>query len=298
VESDANGPLVVVFARDQDFADLLNFALQQEGLATESHMAAPDEVATSCSRRPSLLIVDLYHNNPEANATLLDALRTDPICRSVPVLALATTSVVTDLSLASYNVTATLTMPFDLDELVLKAREALGQSPIRAAIPPGAKLPAGILAEAAAILAWYSRDAAFRWLSRLQREAPWMERRGLRQLELLDHVPVLVEAVTTALDLGSADALFERHPETTARALRHARLRQSQGLLLRELIREYSYLREELWGTISAHLTRPLAPSDLRLIASIVNGTIDRIIEAAMPAWDHPPDTAQPDAAT
>jgi hypothetical protein len=44
-------------------------------------------------------------------------------------------------------------------------------------------------------------------------------------------------------------------------------------------------LREELWRILSEHLDHPVAPHDVLTLSSLINGTLDRAIEVAIPVW-------------
>jgi DNA-binding response OmpR family regulator len=276
---------IVIIEYDQDMADLLETVLRGEGYSVESHVAGPGEVASlRVSQPPSLIIVDVPGKNPEEESPLLDAVRVSPAFRTVPVLAIASQSVVADAAIASYNVKAALAKPFDLDDLFAKVREALGQPPALAAMPPTTP-PEGILAEAESILARYSREATFRWVRRLQTTKPWSGRRELKLSGLLDSVPVLVEAVDAALTFGDVETIVRSHPDFSSRAGHHARLRKDQGFELTDLIHEYSMLREELWRILSEHLDHSVAPHDVLTLSSLINGTLDRAIEVAIPVW-------------
>jgi DNA-binding response OmpR family regulator len=281
-------PRVLVIENDRDLADLLEIVLRQDGYVAEAHTVDAENTGPFCALRPNLVIVDLPNKLPEEGSPLLDALRLDSICRGVPVLAMAGQDAVADAAYANYNVAATLTKPFDIEDLIAKIDEALGRPPLHANVQPAAR-PQGILAEAEAIVARYSRSAIFRWVRRLQTTEPWAGKRELRLPDLLDGVPVLVEAVVLALHYGDVDEVFEHHPEVTDRAVHHAWLRHNQGIDLRSLIREYSLLREELWRTLSDHVGHALEPEDALTLTTLINGVLDRILQVAVPTRGTPP---------
>ena len=287
MEGQQTGPRVLIVEHDEDMAELLEVVLRQEGFVPETRVVGPDEVVPACALPPALIIVDLPNQRPDEESPLLDDLRVSPTCRGVPVLALASQDAVADAAYASYNVTATLTKPFDIEDLTAKVNEALRRPPLHASVPTEAP-PEGILAEAEAILARHSRNAIFRWIRRLQTTEPWSTKKELRLPELLDSVPVLVEALDLALHYGSADEVFEKHPEVARRAAHHAWLRHSQGIDLRSIIREYSLLREELWDTLADHFGHDLRPENVRTLSKVINGTVDKIVEVAVPTWGAP----------
>lgn len=285
-------PRALIIERDPDLAGLLEVVLREEGFVAESQIVGAAGIAPLCSQRPDLIIVDLLNKRPDEDSPLLDALRVDPLGRRVPVLALAAQDTVAEAAYANYNVAATLAKPFDIEDFVAKVNEALQRPPLHAGIAAEPH-PEGILAEAEAILSRYSRTVVFRWIRRLQKTEPWSAKRDLRLPDLLDHIPVLVEAIGLALQYGAVAEVFEKHPEVTRRAREHAWLRHNQGIDLRALILEYSLLREEVWRALSEHLDHALQPADVATLSALINGTVDRIVQAAMPTWGTPPDEGQ-----
>lgn len=132
------------------------------------------------------------------------------------------------------------------------------------------------------ILDYYSREALLRWVERLRQEEPWRGRGDLGLGTVLDHVPVLVEAVSAALEYGDPDEFLRQHPEAVEHATEHVRERRAQGFSLASIIREYTLLRDEIWWTLSSHLPGALQPSDLYPLQQAVSGTLDRIIERSV----------------
>ncbi len=113
----------------------------------------------------------------------------------------------------------------------------------------------------------------------------WRDRPDLHLAAVLDHTPVLMEAVSAALVHGDSERFFREHPDAEARVLEHARIRCSQRLSLDSLIREYTLLRDEIWASLSRHLPGPIQASDLYPLQQAVSGTLDAILERTIPEY-------------
>lgn len=279
---------VLVLEHDPSIADLLKSLLETEGYQVDIMLLAgpPDPfVERVRATKPDLVMVDILPTNPEEGYRLLDVLRSDPIAQRVSVVAVTTAGPLSEEAIASYNVRASVVKPFDLDELLAKLREAAGLPPLHAEVLPTAKPPLPILEQAKEILDCYSREALLRWVQRLRREEPWRGRGDLGLGMVLDRTPVLVEAVSAALQYGNPDEFFGQHPDAVERVTGHARDRRAQGIPLASLIREYTLLRDEIWLAITSHLPGPVQPSDLYSLQQAISGTMDRIVERTVPAY-------------
>jgi CheY-like chemotaxis protein len=242
--------------------------------------------------QPDLVILDLYPlaDNPY---WILDELRANPATQAVPVLAASTMETLAEKALASYNVRVTLEKPFGLEDFLAKVREALNQPPLHADVPKRVETaPLDLVEQAAGVVARYSRGTLFRWVQRLRQEPPWKDRQDLDLGKVLNDVPVLVEALSIALQYRSADEMLSHQPEIAERVRRHAELRKRQGFSLSGLIREYDLLRDELLAMLELHLPTEIHAADLFTVVRLVNGTLDRIMEITIPAYASAPEAS------
>jgi DNA-binding response OmpR family regulator len=226
-----------------------------------------------------------------ADGERLDALRAEDATRRVPVVALAPDAEAAAVARASSNVAAVLVAPFGPDELVAAVVAALARPPAHAAAVADAAAPGEGLARAKALLARHSRAALFRWALRLLQRPPWAGRDDLGLADVLDDTPVLLAALDVALGLGPGDPerLFAAAPALRARAGIHARTRRRQGIPLVALLREYTLLRDEVWGIYRRTLPLRVGTDDLLDLAAALDGALDRLLEEAVAAYLAPP---------
>ncbi|HUE75357.1 MAG TPA: response regulator [Chloroflexota bacterium] len=281
---------VLIVEHDDDLARLLHEVLTDEGYQAEWILASPESVGEIRRRQPDVLIVNVAPGwNNEYD--LLDTLRADSVGQRIPVLVITTSELLANGALASYNVRETLVKPLDLEDFLAKVAQALGQPPLQAEIPPGVGV-SGVQARAEDILTEYSRDLLMRWMQRLNWESYWEGRRDLGFQGVLDNAPVIVEALTAALSYGNPATFFERHPEAIDRVRQHTWARRSQDVPLSVLVREYSLLRDELWGMLGRQLPAEISTSDVLLLERAINRTFDRVVELTIPAYVEPSTTA------
>lgn len=279
---------ILVLEHDRDSAVMMEMSFQGEGYKADSLLLSEDVghfVEEVRRRTPDLVTVDISPTNPEQGYQLLDALRADPVAQRVPVLAVTTDEPLSEAAIASYNVKATLTKSYEMDRLLEKVREAVGFPPLHARVPLAVRPPMPVLEQAKEILDRYSREALLRWVERLRQESPWKGRGDLGLGEILGHIPVLVEAVSVALEYGDPEEFFQRHPDAAERVYTHAADRRAKGIPLASLLREYSLLRDEIWAAIGRHFSGPVQPSDLYPLQQAISGTLDRITETTVPAY-------------
>lgn len=226
---------------------------------------------------PQLVVLDLV---PSGDRTfqLLDALRADDEGRVVPVVVITTSPQVAAEALASYNVSASLVKPFDLDSFIEAARVAVGKATMHAGLP--AETPGGFMDQIERILSEQARGIIFGWVQRLERESPWGDRADLDLAALIDHAPLVIETLDVRLHYESPHDFFERHPEALVRARAHAQLRQRQGVPYSSALREYGLLRAEIWRTLRERVSGALPVQEFFQVERAINGTLDVIISA------------------
>lgn len=278
---------IVLIVDDDDIAEFLELLLGSEGYDVARVRSSEQFIDVVHRRQPDLLVVELppHHENPLAT---LDLLRLDPAASRIPVLVVTTLEPMTESAKASYNVRRVFTPPFEVEDLTRSVSDALGKPPLRARVPSDLKPQSPILAEAERILAERSRNAVQRWAKRLEQEAPWQGREDLTRLDIIDDVPVLVEAVIVALHYGNPDEFFDHHPDVVERVRDHVQLRRDQGVPLPSIVREYIALRDELVVTLFEGLPKTMQTDDVRAIQRALNGTLDRLMEVVVPTYLEP----------
>lgn len=280
-----NNGRVLVIEHDQDIADMEVSALETEGYDARRLLATPGIVEEVAREHPALVILDLHPMEADPYR-ILDDLRANPATQAVPVLAVSTIEPVAQSAMASYNVRVTLEKPFGLEEFRQKVQEALGQTPLHAEVSqPLAAATGDLVDQAAQIVARHSRDALFRWVQRLRQEPPWENRQDLALSDLFDSVPLLVEALSVALQYRNAEQLFSRLPDSTQPVQEHAALRKRQGFSLEELMHEYSLLRDELLSMLECHLPEEASTGELFTVVRLLNETVDQITEITALAY-------------
>lgn len=222
----AGSKRIFVWGRDQEITHIIVTVLEDEGFAVFSTVkplvtVQPQEVVQEVRQhRPDLLLLALGWDENAAFATL-DALRADDITEHVPIVALSTEQQLVEKALASYNVRESLEKPFEIDTLVQKVRYALEEPTIHATMPVVTD-DGGAMTLARRILQERSREALLRWVLRLRQREPWEDRPDLRLSEVLDNMPLAMEATEVALHYRDADRFFAERPEAVERVRQHA----------------------------------------------------------------------------
>lgn len=285
----AGGKRIFVWGRDPEITHIIVTVLEDEGFTVSSTVkplvtVQPQEVVQELRQhRPDLLLLALGREENAAFATL-DALRADEITEHIPIVALSTERQLVEKALASYNVRETLEKPFEIDTLVQKVRYVL-QEPTLHATMPVVSDDAGAVGLARRILQERSREALLRWVLRLRQREPWEDRPDLRLSEVLDSMPIIVEATEAALHYSDADRFFAERPEAIERVRQHAFTRRMQNIPLAAVVREYSVLRNEVWNLFRRYLPEEMATADLLHIEEVINVTLDRIVEETITAY-------------
>jgi CheY-like chemotaxis protein len=279
----ADSHRVLVVEHDADTAEMLTMVLRDEGYSADWIGNTPDIVGVVRHHNPELVVIDLLATQSN-QYRVLDDLRVDEMTRRIPVLAMTTANAIAEGAMASYNVRGAIAKPFGLDEFLTKVGDALGETPLLAEVP--AEIQHGEIQEVAQkILAEHSRAAIFRWVQRLRQEEPWQQRTDLRLSEVLDSVPVLVEALSAAIHYGNVATYFARHPHANDRVRAHATVRYEQGFELDALVKEYGILRDELWQLMWRFMPDNLTKADAAELQRMIDGTLDHIVQVTIPAY-------------
>lgn len=279
----ADAPRVLLVEHEMNLGRLFRSVLEDEGFEVELILSPEDLIEEVRRSRPALMVLDLL---PPSDAALerLDALRTDDVARTVPIIGLTTVDAVYHEGVSSYNVRAVLQKPFELDDFIEAVREHSSSPSLLARVE--APRPDGddFLSYAEHVLANRSRQIVFRWMQRIRTQSPWRER-NLETQDLIDYAPRILQLIDVRLHYSSHEEFFEHHPEALERAADHARMRMSQDIGLVPATAEYVMLREEIWRQFR---TDEQVGSDLPSFLdaeSAINGTLDAVIVATMTAY-------------
>lgn len=267
---------VYILESDAELAQLMARVLCGAGYRVRHGVPNPDATRPFGPRSPDLLIVTPSSSNAEK--AFLAELRGNTNQEGIPVLAIAPAEHLAAGPLSGYSALGTLQMPFDLDDFLAKVDELL-------ALPhPSAETTTvpeqGALASlAASVLGEDSRAAVFRWVQRLRQESPWRERADLKLYEMIDNVPLLVEAIVAALKSGSPDDLFAASPDYLSRVRDHAELRRRQGFSPAKVIHEYAVLRDELLYVLWERLPSIVPSDEVLFVSRAFELSLDRVVE-------------------
>jgi CheY-like chemotaxis protein len=263
-------------------AGVVREVLADEGRDARAEVGPPGRaVAAVHEHRPDALVLGLPPLG-DAAAEALDALRTDPVARDVPVLTLATTPQINAAARASYNVQETLDEPFEVDDLVEKVARTLAQPPIQALVGQGTA--EGILAEAEPLVAQHSRSLLLAWADERLREEPWASQPDASLADVLASTPMLVDAIDASLRADEPTALFD-HPAVAERIARRANDRRAQGVPEPAARAEVTAIGDDLWTVLQRHLPAGVAGADAVRLREALDGAVDRITALTLPAY-------------
>ncbi len=127
-----------------------------------------------------------------------------------------------------------------------------------------------VLARAAAVLEEQSEAIVARWLERLPGATPSLPR-DICLAEARNAAPEILRGIAQALRLGQPEEL---EAPWTAAARQHAELRLQQKESLRDLLREFQLLRQEIWAALAQHL-RPVSAGEVFLLARSLGAAMD-----------------------
>jgi CheY-like chemotaxis protein len=124
-------PPIAVVDDDTDFLELMRLLLTEEGYnvvwLSESRKAYP----SIRQLQPALVILDIRLEHPEGGWKVLNLLRLDPTTKDIPVIVCTADAVQlqTKTEQLKKHHAAPLLKPFDLDDLLVKIAEFVGQPP-------------------------------------------------------------------------------------------------------------------------------------------------------------------------
>ncbi len=276
---------ILVVEHNRELGRLYQATLQDEGFDVDLEVA-PDDVVVAVRGHdhPDLLILDLPPPT-EAALEVLDALRTDDVARDVEVITLTTQDAVAEVAMASYNVVASFTKPFDLDGFVDAVQRHTQQPSLLADVRRERPHAGDVLDHAEHILAERSRHIVFRWVQRIRTSPPWSDRPDLTLEDLIDYAPVVLQLIDVRLHYDSHEEFFRRHPEALERAKGHARVRKAQNIGVVSAVEEYTFLREELWRELAERFPEDAGTHGAFAVERAINRTVDTVIVATLRAY-------------
>ncbi|MGQ9684604.1 MAG: sensor histidine kinase [Anaerolineae bacterium] len=137
-----------------------------------------------------------------------------------------------------------------------------------------------LLDDAARVLEAQSAVIVERWLTRVA-EAIYTLHPNLSTDELRDGAPAIVRGVAEALRRGE---LYALEAPWTAAAREHAHARRAQGEEIKDLLREFQMLREEIWASLSQHRQEMLG-ADIFDLARDLDATLDTMATVSADAY-------------
>ena len=142
----ANGtqPHILAVNDSADVLALFDDLLSEEGYRVSTMSVLTHDLAEIAALRPDLIILDYMWSTSDDSWSLLQMLRMDPRSRAIPII--LCTGAIRQVEpptarLREMDVTV-VPMPFDIDELLGVAADALGQTPALRLLPPSPEAPA------------------------------------------------------------------------------------------------------------------------------------------------------------
>jgi DNA-binding response OmpR family regulator len=260
---------------EEDVQALMEDVLSIDGyvVSTFAGEATADDLARLS---PHLVILSTGAGNGPIR--LLDALRERAETAAIPVVVLGTTQAVQEEAHASGNVYATVSAPFDLDELRDVVRNALSGTPFESRVQTLPFEREASFAQAADVLAKAERELMLIWVQRIRVIEPFRELSDFSTREFLNNLPRLLHALVVVLRRDSPPDVLARDSDVQARARAHARVRLSAGLPVHAVIREYQVLRDVL----IKHLERQLPAETVVKVLEEVNWLLDDVIRTTV----------------
>ena len=143
-----------------------------------------------------------------------------------------------------------------------------------------------VLAQAADLLERRHVNIELRWVQRVVTFGHFRGRGDLHLTDVLDHMPLLTEAIISVLRDGHQPEAFQPGGEFFTRARTHAWTRHEQGIRPEEVVDELRVFRTEIWRELRNHLPRQTALSaeDVFVLEEHINYALDLIVGASLQA--------------
>lgn len=123
-------PLIAVVNDDTAFLQLMHDLLESEGYQVALHIEGSSAYQLVREEMPDLVILDIRIEHPEPGWVTLDLIRLDPVTTRIPVLVCSADARQLREKAARLAEMRcdTIEKPFDLDHLLAKVREILGNA--------------------------------------------------------------------------------------------------------------------------------------------------------------------------
>jgi hypothetical protein len=146
--------------------------------------------------------------------------------------------------------------------------------------------PPSVLTHAADLLSQRHVNIELRWAQRVVTFGHFEGRGDLHLSDVLDHMPLLTEAIIAVLRDGHQPDAFQPGGEFYTRARTHAWTRHEQGIRPEEVIDELRIFRAEIWRELRKRLPREMAltAEDVFVLEEHVNYALDLIVGASLQA--------------
>jgi hypothetical protein len=261
---------------DEDVQELLEAVLRIDGYLVSTFIGDATSADDVARVSPHLLVLSTGVDT--GPLSLLDALREHAETAPIPVIVLGTTLAIQEQALASGNVYATISAPFDLDELRDALRAALSEAPFEARaqrLPPERD---SWFAQTADVLARAERELMLKWTQQIRLVEPFRDLAGYSLREFLDNLPRLLHALVVVLRRDAPPDVLARDSDVQMRARSHAAVRLDAALPVDAVVREYQVLRE----VITRHLEQHLPAEAVVKVLQEVNWLLDDVIRTTV----------------
>jgi DNA-binding response OmpR family regulator len=269
---------IALVAFESALQAVLEMALEDEGYRVRSFPSpfsdgSLDEVAQA---RPHLLVLELA---PDPDSiSVLDKLRISTSTDSIPVIVLGTLESLVAQAQASGNVYAALREPFDLDDLLRAARGAVARKPFEARVEQAPVDADPQFRQAADLLTRVERHMMLDWLHRIRETGPFASRSDITNVEFLDWLPRLVNALILVLRHETPRDVLGRDDDLRGRIREHALTRLRQHIAADDVVREYQLLRD----VIAKRLRREMPAESVLPVMEELNYLIDEAIRISV----------------
>jgi hypothetical protein len=125
------------------------------------------------------------------------------------------------------------------------------------------------------------QDLLFRWVQRVSRFAPYLQRPETSLQQIMDHVPQVLQHLCQ-LSLQPVEPPAGAVDAATGHALERKRL----GVPARMILKEYQVLRNEIWIALrNWQPPRTLTAGDVFLLEERINFAMDEIIALTLDSY-------------
>jgi CheY-like chemotaxis protein len=292
-------PLVLLIERQADLRELNELILREAGYQVQTVSPNADPVAVAAGSHPKAIVLDIQVNHP-LDWQILDQLNANSITETIPVVVISTSERAVTTAQATPVVGPAIVMPYDIDALQRAVATALKQPPPAAVLPPSPHPPPADLATVGRFLNAHSRALVLRAISCLQKIEPFHSHFPELSPGLVDNLPVMLGALTVALERGLTPEDAVAPPRIRAAIREHVELRLRQRFDPGAILREYQVLTDVILAYLQQQHTAVPQTADaafaisravVDFTAAIERVELDDLIEAARRSVTAPPIT-------